>query len=121
MFIAGKVAEIEDDGFHGSGGGVVGEVGVGFLDEGDLGEEVSFFEVVAGGFDGGGLDVEGDDFPEGADMVGEECGVVAIAGGGIDDEVAGGNFTLEEGVEEGGGMGRKHGGKDQGGLKIKSS
>jgi hypothetical protein len=68
---------------------VVGEVGVGLLDEVDAVEEAGVFDAGAGGLDGGGLDVEGEDFSVRSGELGEVEGVVAIACGGVDEKVAG--------------------------------
>lgn len=89
VFLAGEVAEVEHDDGSGGWGGVVGEVGVGLLDEVDAVEEAGVSDAGAGGLDGCGLDVEGEDFSVRSGELGEVESVVAVACGGVDEKVAG--------------------------------
>ena len=89
VFLAGEVAEIEHDGGGGGGSGVVREGGVGLLDEVDAFEEAGVFDAGSGGLDGGGLDVESEDFSVRSGELGEVERVVAVACGGVDEKVAG--------------------------------
>lgn len=80
---------------------VVGEVLVGGVYELDLLVGVVLFEALAGGFEGGALDVEGVNFSCWTNDLGEFEGVVAVACGGVDGGAACGQKTWPESVGEG--------------------
>jgi hypothetical protein len=74
-------------------------------------------EHLPGAFEGGGLDVEGEEVPVKTGVGGEEKGIVTVPGGGIYDEGVGGEMSAQNQVSpfDGGGEAWGFGGAGFGG------